>query len=89
VTATVHSVAVSEPPLLIAFDAAASACRSRTVWVQRRRNRSLSAHTLLILNMTLDLSMSSMSTGYDRRFPGGQILSDSSLIGHTFNRCFF
>jgi hypothetical protein len=83
-----HSVAVSEPPRLIAFVAAAGACRSRTV-LQHRWNRSLSAYALLILNTTLDLSMSSMSTGCDRRFPGEQILSGSSLIVHTFNRCFF
>jgi len=83
-----HSAAVSEPPRLIAVDAAAGTCGSRTV-LQHRRNRRLSAHALLILNATLDLSMSSVSTGYDRRFPGDQILSDSSLIGHTFNGCFF
>lgn len=76
-----HSVTVSEPPRLIAFDAAADACRSRTV-LQLWRNRSLSVHALLILNATLDLSVSSVSTGWDRRFPGGQFLSDSSLIGH-------
>lgn len=79
-----HSVAVCEPPRLIVFDAAAGACHSRKV-VQRRRNRSLSAHRLLILNATLDLSMSSMSTGCDRHFPGERILSDSSLLAHLYH----